>query len=120
MFRSPTRMLLTEGVGVHGYALTAFEFALRDADIEQQNLACVSSILPPRCQVIGREGLQANWDFLSDFQQRGGVCAPRRRCIFQTKAGRRPFLRAEPGDANILLDRPVWEWWADLRRSILQ
>ena len=61
-------------------------------------------------------GLQANWDFLSDFQQRGTlarmcsvprrlrvpgaspamaafwtsrVCAPWRRCIFQTKAGRR-------------------------------
>src|SRR5262249_57988735 len=60
-------------------------------------------------------GLQANWDFLSDFQQRGTlaldalraqavrvpgvspamaafwtsrVCAPWRRCIFQTKAER--------------------------------
>ena len=55
MFPSPTRMFLTKGVGVHRYALTAFEFALRDADIEQQNLAYVSSILPPRCQVIARE-----------------------------------------------------------------
>jgi arginine decarboxylase len=55
MFPSPTRMFLTKGVGVHRYALTAFEFALRDADIEQQNLVYVSSILPPRCQVITRE-----------------------------------------------------------------
>src|SRR5262249_61672657 len=55
MFPSPTRMFLTKGVGVHRYALTAFEFALRDADIEQQNLVYVSSILPPHCQVIGRE-----------------------------------------------------------------
>ena len=55
MFPSPTRMFLTRGVGVHRYALTAFEFALRDADIEQQNLVYVSSILPPRCQVISRE-----------------------------------------------------------------
>jgi arginine decarboxylase len=48
-------MFLTKGVGVHRHALTAFEFALRDADIEQQNLVYVSSILPPRCEVIGRE-----------------------------------------------------------------
>ena len=55
MFPSPTRMFLTKGVGVHRHALTAFEFALRDADIEQQNLVYVSSILPPHCRVIGRE-----------------------------------------------------------------
>jgi arginine decarboxylase len=55
MFPSPTRMFLTKGVGVHRHALTAFEFALRDADIEQQNLVYVSSILPPRCEVIIRE-----------------------------------------------------------------
>jgi arginine decarboxylase len=48
-------MFLTQGVGVHRHALTAFEFALRDADIEQQNLVYVSSILPPRCEVITRE-----------------------------------------------------------------
>ena len=52
MFPSPTRMFLTKGVGVHRHALTAFEFALRDADIEQQNLVYVSSILPPRCEVL--------------------------------------------------------------------
>ena len=55
MFPSPTRMFLTKGVGVHRHALTAFEFALRDADIEQQNLVYVSSILPPRCEVVARE-----------------------------------------------------------------
>ena len=55
MFPSPTRMFLTKGIGVHRNALTAFEFALRDADIEQQNLVYVSSILPPRCEVIARE-----------------------------------------------------------------
>jgi arginine decarboxylase len=54
MFPSPTRIFLTKGVGVHRYALTAFDFALRDADIEQQNLVYVSSIFPPRCQVITR------------------------------------------------------------------
>jgi arginine decarboxylase len=48
-------MFLTKGVGVHRHALTAFEFALRNADIEQQNLVHVSSILPPRCAVIERE-----------------------------------------------------------------
>lgn len=55
MFPSPTRVFLTKGVGVHRHALTAFEFALRDADIEQQNLVYVSSILPPRCELITRE-----------------------------------------------------------------
>ena len=55
MFPSPTRVFLTKGVGTHRHALTAFEYALRDADIEQQNLVYVSSIFPPRCQLISRE-----------------------------------------------------------------
>ena len=52
MFPVPTSVFLTRGVGVHRHALTAFEFALRDADIEQQNLVAVSSILPPACRLI--------------------------------------------------------------------
>ena len=55
MFPSPKRMFLTKGVGVHRHALTAFEFALRDADIEQQNLVSVSSIFPPGCELISRD-----------------------------------------------------------------
>ncbi len=55
MFPSPTRMFLTKGVGVNRHPLSAFELALRDADIEQQNLVYVSSILPPHCAVITRE-----------------------------------------------------------------
>jgi len=51
----PTSVFLTSGVGVHRHRLTAFEFALRDADIEQQNLVSVSSILPPQCELIPRE-----------------------------------------------------------------
>jgi arginine decarboxylase len=54
MFPSPTRVFLTKGVGIHRHALTAFEYALRDADIEQQNLVYVSSILPPRCAIMER------------------------------------------------------------------
>ena len=46
MFPVPTSFFLTSGVGVHRERLTAFELALRDADIEQQNLVSVSSILP--------------------------------------------------------------------------
>ena len=38
-------MFLTKGVGVHRHALTAFEFALRDADIEAADLVYVWSIL---------------------------------------------------------------------------
>lgn len=55
MFPSPTRVFLTKGIGMHRHALTAFEYALRDADIEQQNLVYVSSILPPHCELISRE-----------------------------------------------------------------
>jgi arginine decarboxylase len=51
----PKSIFLTHGVGVHRHRLTAFEFALRDADIEQQNLVTVSSILPARCQLILRD-----------------------------------------------------------------
>ena len=73
MFPSPTRMFLTKGVGVHRYALTSFEFALRDADIEQQNLVYVSSIFPPRCQVI--------------YPRRGGRTAQTRRSRFGHAGG---------------------------------
>jgi arginine decarboxylase len=55
MFPLPTSVFLTQGIGVHRHRLTAFELALRDADIEQQNLVSISSILPPRCQLASRE-----------------------------------------------------------------
>lgn len=55
MFPIPKSVFLTSGVGVHRHRLTAFEYALRDADIEQQNLVSVSSILPPGCELISRE-----------------------------------------------------------------
>jgi arginine decarboxylase len=48
-------MFLTRGIGIHRDRLTSFEFALRDADIEQQNLVTVSSIMPPGCELITRE-----------------------------------------------------------------
>jgi arginine decarboxylase len=50
----PKCVFLTRGVGTHRHRLTAFEYALRDADIEQQNLVSVSSILPPGCDLIDR------------------------------------------------------------------
>lgn len=55
MFPTPVRVFLTKGIGAHRHALTAFELALRDADIEQQNLVYVSSIVPPHCTLISRE-----------------------------------------------------------------
>ncbi len=51
----PTKVFLTKGVGRHRYQLKSFEEALREAGVAQQNLVQVSSILPPRCRVIGRE-----------------------------------------------------------------
>src|ERR1700681_2756451 len=56
MFPIPKRVFLTRGVGVHRQQLSAFEYALRDADIEQQNLVSVSSILPAHCELIARMG----------------------------------------------------------------
>jgi len=55
MFPLPKRVFLTRGVGIHRQQLAAFEYALRDADIEQQNLVTVSSILPPQCDLIPRQ-----------------------------------------------------------------
>jgi arginine decarboxylase len=54
MFPIPKSVFLTRGVGVHRHRLSAFEYALRDADIEQQNLVSVSSILPANCELISR------------------------------------------------------------------
>lgn len=55
MFPVPKRVFLTRGVGAHRHQLSAFEYALRDADIEQQNLVSVSSILPPQCELVPRD-----------------------------------------------------------------
>jgi len=55
MFPLPTSVFLTKGIGVHRHRLTSFELALRDADIEQQNLVSISSILPPGCKLTSRE-----------------------------------------------------------------
>jgi arginine decarboxylase len=54
MFPIPKRVFLTSGVGIHRQQLSAFEYALRNADIEQQNLVSVSSILPAQCELIPR------------------------------------------------------------------
>ncbi|MHC4558970.1 MAG: pyruvoyl-dependent arginine decarboxylase [Planctomycetota bacterium] len=51
----PTKVFLTKGLGRHMYRLKSFEEALRKAGVAQQNLVQVSSILPPKCKVIGRE-----------------------------------------------------------------
>jgi arginine decarboxylase len=51
----PKSFFLTNGIGVHRERLTAFELALRDADIEQQNLVSISSILPPSCTELERQ-----------------------------------------------------------------
>jgi len=60
MFPIPTSFFLTRGIGVHREQLTAFELALRDASIEQQNIVTVSSILPPGCKQVERSaGVQA-------------------------------------------------------------
>lgn len=51
----PAKVFLTKGVGRHRYHLKSFEEALRQAGVAQQNLVQVSSILPPKCKIIGRD-----------------------------------------------------------------
>ena len=51
----PAKVFLTKGVGRHKYKLKSFEEALRRAGVAQQNLVQVSSILPPKCKVIGHD-----------------------------------------------------------------
>ena len=55
----PRKIFFTKGVGSHKFELHSFELALRDAGIEKCNIAQVSSILPPGCQIISKnEGLK--------------------------------------------------------------
>ncbi len=50
----PSAVFFTKGVGVHRSKLQSFEMALRKAGVETCNLVCVSSILPPHCEIIPR------------------------------------------------------------------
>jgi arginine decarboxylase len=55
----PKKVFFTSGVGRHREMLESFEMALRDAGIEKFNLVTVSSILPPKCEILDRkEGLK--------------------------------------------------------------
>jgi arginine decarboxylase len=55
----PREAFFTKGIGRHKNKLQSFELALRDAGIEKQNLVYVSSIFPPKCQIISLdEGIQ--------------------------------------------------------------
>lgn len=51
----PRYFFLTKGVGKHRKPLVSFELALRDGGIQQFNLVNVSSIVPPKCQLITKE-----------------------------------------------------------------
>jgi arginine decarboxylase len=51
----PKYMFLTKGVGSHKERLASFELALRNAGIHRCNIVNVSSIIPPRCQLISKE-----------------------------------------------------------------
>ncbi len=51
----PKQLFFTKGVGRHKEELRSFELALRDAGIEKCNLVQVSSIIPPKCNIISRK-----------------------------------------------------------------
>lgn len=68
----PKYMFLTRGVGHHKDKLRSFEYALEDAGVAKFNLVSVSSIIPPKCELIPAEkGLR----FLQDGQILFGVFA---------------------------------------------
>lgn len=55
----PKKVFFTSGSGSHQDRLTSFEMSLRKASIECYNLVEVSSILPPKCQIISKhEGIK--------------------------------------------------------------
>ena len=47
-------MFFTKGVGIAKHELQSFELALRDAGIEKCNVVNVSSIVPPKCEIISK------------------------------------------------------------------
>ncbi len=51
----PKQIFFTKGVGIHKDKLASFELALRKAGIEKCNLVYVSSIFPPKCEIIPKE-----------------------------------------------------------------
>jgi len=51
----PRQLFLTKGVGRHKAKIVSFEMALREAGIAQYNLVEVSSIFPPKCEIITEE-----------------------------------------------------------------
>ncbi|MFA5353196.1 MAG: arginine decarboxylase, pyruvoyl-dependent [Thermodesulfovibrionales bacterium] len=54
-----TRMFLTKGVGQNKEKLVSFELALRAAQLASFNIVRISSIFPPRCEIITmRKGIK--------------------------------------------------------------
>ena len=51
----PAKIFLTRGIGRGETQLQSFEEALREAGIAQFNLVSVSSILPPKAELVSRE-----------------------------------------------------------------
>jgi len=64
----PKRFFLTSGVGVHKEKLISFEIALRQAKISPYNIVCVSSIIPPNCELI-----ECFDDNLAQYSQHGQI-----------------------------------------------
>jgi arginine decarboxylase len=51
----PTRVFFTSGVGFHKIQRVAMQHAMREAGLADCNLVKISSVIPPRCEVITRE-----------------------------------------------------------------
>jgi arginine decarboxylase len=52
---APTRVFFTSGVGTHETRRVAMQRAMEEAGVADCNLVKVSSVIPPRCEIITRE-----------------------------------------------------------------
>ena len=59
----PRKAFFVTGLGIHKQKLASFEAALRDAGIAPYNLVYVSSIFPPKCQIVEKEEGLADLEF---------------------------------------------------------
>ena len=73
----PRKVFFVTGLGIHKHRLASFEAALRDAGIAPYNLVYVSSILPPRCEVVEKEEGLAELEFGQIVYCDGQVRNPR-------------------------------------------
>jgi arginine decarboxylase len=92
----PKKMFFTKGVGSHKHELRSFELALRDAGIEKCNIVHVSSIYPPKCELISKnEGMKYIYPGMITFAVTARTSSNEARRLLSASIG-----CAIPSDSN--------------------